>query len=101
MDYWKLFVYGTLNNPAKQQELFGRVIGGTADALSGYATETIVDGGAAYHAAVRHDGAEIQGRVLEVTTADLASADAWEGDSYNREQLRLKSGVIAWVYLKK
>ncbi len=95
-----IFAYGTLHDPVKQQELFGRVIAGTSDSLDNYATTEIVEDGETYLAAVSKDGGVINGFVFEVAPADLEAADAWEGGQYRRVQLPLQSGVTAWVYVK-
>ena len=96
----RLFAYGTLNDAAKQTELFGRRIQGTPDVLDAYAASEIVEDGETYRAAVPQEGASIEGFVLELGEGDLKAADAWEGDAYRRQTLQLRSGVSAWVYVK-
>lgn len=96
-----IFAYGTLNDPAKQEELFGHSIIGVPDILEDYTTIEIIEDGVEYLAAVPAEGVTIKGSVLQISDEALESADAWEGDSYQRKLLTLRSGVTAWVYLKK
>lgn len=96
-----LFAYGTLNDPAKQAELFGARLVGTADVLEGYATVDLAQGSENYLAAAPQEGAAIKGFVLELSEDDLKKADDWEGEAYARKKLKLRSGAEAWVYLKK
>ncbi|MEY4722580.1 MAG: hypothetical protein RLZZ324_93 [Candidatus Parcubacteria bacterium] len=98
---FKLFAYGTLNDPSVQERLFGRVITGAADTLDGYHTDSVTTDGETYLAAVPRAGASIEGRVLDFTFGDLAAADAYEGEEYDRVTVRLRSGVEAWTYVKK
>lgn len=97
----RLFAYGTLNEDAKQEELFGRRIVGAPDILDGYATTEIVEDGTTYRAAVPMEGGAIEGFALAITEKDLKAADAWEGAAYERVELSLRSGLTAWVYVKK
>lgn len=106
-----LFSYGTLQDEAVQHACFGRLLDGEADSLSGYARSWIEIFEAA--AADERRGVsypvldptgnaadEVRGRVFEITDADLASADAYEGAEYRRVRVRLGSGADAWVYIR-
>lgn len=44
---------------------------------------------------------EVAGMVFEITPAELASADRYEVADYKRIRVRLKSGIAAWVYVKR
>jgi gamma-glutamylcyclotransferase (GGCT)/AIG2-like uncharacterized protein YtfP len=101
MGHERLFAYGTLNDPAKQTELFGARFVGAADALDGYATIDISDDGEKFLAAVPQEDASIEGYVFDLSEEDLKAADVWEGDAYHRKILKLRSGASAWVYVKK
>ena len=105
-----LFSYGTLQQEGGQLATFGRLLGGEADALVGYAQSTmqiddldvVAKSGKAHHPIVAYTGRSedrVAGIVFEVTDAELASADAYEIDAYRRVLTPLASGVTAWVYV--
>jgi len=95
-----LFSYGSLQQPAVQLATFGRLLHGAADALPGYTTVTVSSNGREHANAVRGGAAStLAGTRLEVTDAELARADAYEGpDGYARVEVMLASGRRAWVY---
>jgi gamma-glutamylcyclotransferase (GGCT)/AIG2-like uncharacterized protein YtfP len=94
----KLFVYGTLRDPAVQQAVFGRVVEAVADTLAGYEKGEITLDGTVY-GIIRPDAqSQVEGQVIEVTPQELAVIDRYEGDDYQRFQVTLKSSQRAWVY---
>jgi len=104
-----LFVYGSLRDPAVQRGLFGRAVEGTPDALPGYrlGEVTITDAaaiaasGTAGHRILRRSDepqARVEGLVLHLTDAELATADDYEVDDYARIAVTLESGNEAFVY---
>lgn len=105
-----LFSYGTLQLASVQVSLFNRLLTGHADVIQGYTLshipitdpETIAATGHIHYPILRHNGHstdEIPGIVFELTTAELCSADEYEGDEYTRIIVTLKSGRTAWVYV--
>ncbi|WCT73661.1 gamma-glutamylcyclotransferase [Sphingomonas naphthae] len=105
-----LFSYGTLRDPAVQRALFGRALVGEADALAGFALgevaipdpEAVATSGLAVHLILRRaDGPvpDIAGERLVVTPEELAAADAYEGETYARIAVTLRSGRAAFVYV--
>ncbi len=103
-----LFSYGTLRQPDVQIALFGRLVEGTADAMIGWRSrmieitdaEVIAKSGTRWHPMVEpseSDDDAVEGMVFRISPADLASADAYEVD-YVRREVRLRSGLTAWVY---
>ena len=96
-----LFAYGTLQDPAIQIEHLGRLLTGRPDRLDGFIRATLTDGGAVYPVLVPGGAAPstVDGVVFEITEADLAAADAYEGDLYRRIRVHLISGTEAWVYI--
>ena len=107
-----LFSYGTLRYPAVQRETFGRLLRGQDDSMIGYIKEwvEITDpevlraSGQDKHPIVRYTGQSddrIDGTVFEITAKELALADAYEVDDYQRVDVTLKSGQKAWVYVEK
>lgn len=106
----RLFSYGTLQQDDVQLATFGRRLEGSADVLPGYVAGLleITDAGVLktsgkmHHLIARPTGNpsdEIPGRVLVLTAAELAAADTYEVSDYKRVQVRLKSGLDAWVYV--
>ena len=105
----RLFSYGTLQLPDVQLATFGRRLVGNADTLPGFrlgtveiASEDVVAiSGSATHPIVHPTGNPadlVAGTVFEVTPAELARADAYEEDAYQRVRVTLSSGTRAWVY---
>ena len=108
-DTERLFSYGTLQTETVQLSLFGRRLEGTRDALVGYCLVTIQVQDQSF---VAHSGAlqrnlvytgnaadVVEGSVFMLTQEELERADAYEPAEYRREQVRLRSGLDAWVYL--
>jgi gamma-glutamylcyclotransferase (GGCT)/AIG2-like uncharacterized protein YtfP len=109
MEY--LFSYGTLRDESVQRAVFGRPLIGTSDAIVGYrlASVTITDpnaiaiSGKTIHHILEPTGREsdqIEGTLFQLTAKDLQLADAYEDKAYNRVQVRLRSGLDAWVYVQ-
>lgn len=104
-----LFSYGTLRQREVQLSTFGRELDGAHDAIVGFRLEwlTITDphviatSGSDRHPILKPGGAEdsVDGIVFEVTDSELAAADEYEVDDYQRVQVPLRSGKQAWVYV--
>lgn len=106
-----LFSYGTLQLESVQLSSFGRLLTGTKDTIPGFyrAMVEITDpdvikaSGSNFHpiAGPSSDPAdEVEGTVFQITERELAAADAYEVADYKRIEVRLKSGINAWVYVK-
>ena len=99
--HW-LFVYGTLRDPDVQQAVFGRTFDTEPDSVVGHRLGTIeIDGEAYFLLQPSGDaGDEVPGLVLSLTEAELALADAYEGQvHYARVTVSLRSGRDAFVYV--
>lgn len=105
-----LFSYGTLQTAAVQLATFGRLLAGEPDRLDGYRCEMIriddpqvVDtSGASHHPIVQYSGRaedSASGTLLRISPQELARADAYEVDDYQRIAVTLASGIRAWVYV--
>ncbi len=105
-----LFSYGTLQLSRVQQATFGRLLDGRPDAIVGYElSEVPIDdphvvatSGSDIHPLLRpgaDTAAEVPGTVFSLTHEELAAADAYEVDVYTRIEVRLRSGLQAWVYV--
>jgi gamma-glutamylcyclotransferase (GGCT)/AIG2-like uncharacterized protein YtfP len=107
----RLFSYGTLQLEPVQMALFGRLPEGMKDSMPGYRhsmieitdPDVIAKCGKAWHPIVTHSDDPtdlVEGTVFQITEAELAAADAYEVADYKRIQVRLKSGIDAWIYVK-
>ncbi len=105
-----LFSYGTLQKEKVQIELFGRLLDGTKDILTGYKLSSIeikdesflAKGEQKYQlrAIPSKDNTDIiEGMVFEISEAELRLADKYEPDNYQRVKVLLQSGAEAWIYL--
>lgn len=105
-----LFSYGTLQDAAVQQAQFGRLLEGSADALNGFRIgeisisdpEVVRKSGKAIHPALMRDpggSQRISGTLYWITEQELAAADAYEVDEYERQRVTMESGREAWVYV--
>ncbi|MFW5724954.1 MAG: gamma-glutamylcyclotransferase family protein [Bacteroidota bacterium] len=97
-----VFVYGTLADKDIQLQLFGRIIPHGLDAwLTGWAKKTDMD----YPYLIPEKGAMTQGKIIQLSAAELKSADAWEEVplSYRRTRLKVatagNSSLMCWVYV--
>lgn len=106
----KLFSYGTLQQENVQLETFGRRLAGQADQLAGFVqTEIAIEdpevvraSGKTHHPMLvftGRPGDDVNGTVFDITDAELAQADDYEVDDYQRVSVTLVSGVQAWVYV--
>jgi hypothetical protein len=106
-----IFSYGTLQDRAVQLANFGRELSGSSDSLPGYSTSLIAIRDAAVVAAsgkTHHSIAErsanladeVPGMVFKITPDELAAADLYEVSEYTRVQVKLKSGLQAWAYVR-
>lgn len=105
-----LFSYGTLQQLSVQMALFGRHLEGQPDSLLGY-RETMIEmtdpdviakSDTAFHPIVIFTGDpadRIKGSVFLISESELIAADEYEVSNYSRVQVRLQSGVDAWVYV--
>ena len=104
-----LFSYGTLQDEALQQRLFGRSLAGTPDTLLGFRMDWLEErdpGAVAASGVVRHPVVHetgnthdrIPGTLLRLNDAELARADEYEADDYRRVRVTLASGAQAWLY---
>ncbi len=93
-----LFVYGTLMDPIVQFSVFGRVVQGQPDRLTGYKKSSIQLGGGVYPIIKPETGHSVEGLVITVTPAELKLIDRYEGDAYQRKKVTLVSGRQVWVY---
>ncbi|MBZ0297291.1 MAG: gamma-glutamylcyclotransferase [Anaerolineae bacterium] len=94
-----LFVYGTLQDPAVQQRVFGRVTEGQPDVLDGFYRGEITFPTASYPIAISDQPEySIEGQVISVTPNELVLIDRYETAAYRRIYITLRSGLEAWVY---
>ncbi len=105
-----LFSYGTLQHPDVQREHFGRLLGGSADALTGFRLRRIVNadpevvrtsGESHYPVLVpdEENSQRVTGTLYWLTREELEAADIYEAGEYERQRVALESGQLAWVYV--
>jgi hypothetical protein len=106
-----LFSYGTLQRRDVQLSTYGRPLDGSPDALLGYKLEVLPDrdpdavriSGTRTHMVARRTGDpadRIPGVVFLLTAEELAQTDQYEGSDYDRAELPLASGRLAFVYVE-
>ena len=106
-----LFSYGTLQLKSVQLANFGRELKGRPDAMVGWRRdlleitdpEVLRQSGETHHPIVSESGDaadEVPGVVFEITPDELVAADGYEVADYQRVLVTLKSGAVAWVYVK-
>lgn len=93
-----LFAYGTLLEPAIQNNVIGRLVPSEEDSIEGYAKTTIELNCGKFPAIVKKNGGVVFGKVLELTHDELRFCDIYEGEDYKREKIITRCGVEAWVY---
>jgi hypothetical protein len=105
-----IFSYGTLQDPAVQEAVFGRRIPSLPDELPGFVLDrvrivdpdVIAKSGRDEHPILRRSpagGASVMGSALAVEPEDVAKADAYEVADYRRIAVTLSSGRNAYVYV--
>lgn len=105
----KLFSYGTLQQENVQLSTFGRLLTGHTDQLPGYTIrnlritdpEVLAASGKEFHPILHYTGNpadRVDGTVFDLTAEELAQADSYEVDDYQRIAAKLVSGTIAWIY---
>jgi gamma-glutamylcyclotransferase (GGCT)/AIG2-like uncharacterized protein YtfP len=95
-----LFAYGTLKNLDVQKKIFGRVLEGGEDILSGYRLENIIIDKITYPIIVTGVGSVVPGIVFNLSKKEIDEVDVYEGDQYERVRVVLNSGIKSWVYVK-
>ena len=95
-----LFAYGTLLDKAIQLEIFGKILTGVPDQLSGYVLHQNAVAGSYPDIAISSDArAIVSGRRFRIQPKELTLADEYETELYMRKWVTLCSGVQAWVYM--
>lgn len=93
-----LFVYGTLQDPAVQERIIGRVVKGSPDTLEGFFKSQMSMPEGIYPLVIPRHGYEVYGMLLEVTDEELRRMDVYETTAYRRVRVQLRSGRESWVY---
>jgi gamma-glutamylcyclotransferase (GGCT)/AIG2-like uncharacterized protein YtfP len=107
----RLFSYGTLQDKPVQLQTFGRELKGRADAMIGFTQtwvqitdpQVLATSGKTHHPIVQPSPVptdEVCGTLFEITEQELALADSYEVADYKRISVTLKSGQVAWVYVR-
>ena len=97
-----VFSYGTLQENEVQLGVFSRPLIGFEDELHEYIISDMKVAG--LYPTLKHTGKKndkIKGQVYTLTHQELQKADVYEGEAYERIQIKLGSGKNAWVYISK
>jgi hypothetical protein len=108
----KLFSYGTLQYPQVQLDTFGRLLEGQPATLTGYVVgeveitdeAVLKSSGQRFHPALLKTGNEsdsVSGTIYLITEQELAQADNYEVDDYQRIAEKFLCHTNAWVYVAK
>lgn len=97
----KLFLYGTLREPEIQKEVLGRTADSVPDILEGFRKLKITIGGQTYPMLIPSDDGSVDGDVIEVSEEEFHKIDEYETRIYMKRKANLKSGTIAWVYVRR
>ncbi|HBD9376223.1 TPA: gamma-glutamylcyclotransferase [Legionella pneumophila] len=106
----KLFSYGTLRYEKVQIVNFGRKLEGQEDTLHGFKlsqveinnSDVVATSGDNFHPIISYTGNpldRVTGIVFTISKEELAQADKYEVSEYKRVNVKLNSGVNAWVYI--
>ena len=106
----RLFAYGTLQHADVQRAIFGRVLDGEVDAVTGFRLDRIAingpelvrESGETHYPVLVPDSQASQpvaGTLYWIMWRDLVAADRYEADEYERRFVTLASGEKAWVYV--
>lgn len=96
----RLFVYGSLQDPAVQKRIIGRTIEGTPDSLAGYTRKWIQFPEGEFPMIFPEAGSVVEGHVLDVTPEEIPLLDRYETTAYRRIRVTLQSGLETWVYME-
>lgn len=108
----KLFSYGTLQYRQVQLDTFGRLLEGIPATLSGYiigeveiTDEAVLKSSdQRFHPALIKTGKQsdtVNGTIYLITEQELAQADAYEVDDYQRIEETFQCSNQAWLYVAK
>ena len=90
-----VFSYGTIQDESVQRSIIGRSLTGARDELAGFDLVPV----GPYNSVRANAAGSVDGTRYEITDAELAAFDVYEGDEWIRIEAPLASGRTAWVYL--
>lgn len=99
-----LFAYGSLKEKEIQETIFGRLLQGAPETLVGYEIKEISieeEFGMEQYPIIsptENEKDTIEGMLFQVREDELQKVDTYEGKSYKRIQVEVKSKKTAWVY---
>lgn len=94
-----IFAYGTLMSPEIQKKIFGRELIGENRSLKWYTISKINIDGIDYPNIIPSIDDVVKGKLYQLTNQELAIADDYEGDEYNRIKIKFLDNISAWVYI--
>lgn len=95
-----IFCYGTLENKSVEHKVLGRFAEEVKDSLAEYTTEHINIDGESFLRAIPSANEELSGKRFVCSEHELQKMDEYEGKDYARVKNTLRSGIVAWVYVR-
>ena len=99
---FKIFCYGTLQEPSVQVSLIGRAVEGQIDSIENFIVVRDYvdpDDDIAYPRIVPYENGCVYGRVLSFSPEEVVVLDEYETEMYNREYITTKGGEVVQVYM--
>lgn len=99
---FKIFCYGTLQEPSVQLELIGRTAQGPIDSIENFVVVRDYvdpDDGIAYPRIIPYEDGCVYGRILSFFPEEVIILDAYETDMYKRVEISTKGGEVVQVYM--
>ena len=97
----KIFVYGTLLNPAVQMDVLGRTISGIFAIVKGYRViYNYKVNDIEYPIAIEDPESNVNGKLLDVDDDDLIKLDEYETNDYIRKTIKTTNDEEAYMYVK-
>ncbi|MFW5784723.1 MAG: gamma-glutamylcyclotransferase family protein [Chitinispirillaceae bacterium] len=92
-------MYGTLLDPAVQQNVIGRKVNGKRAVLQGFLKTERQFSEGIYPDLIRKGEGTVEGILLDLTAEELRRCDDYEGNEYRRVLLDTLESGKAWVYM--
>ena len=99
---FKIFCYGTLQEPSVQLELIGRTVEGPIDSIENFVVVRDYvdpDDGIAYPRIIPYENGCVYGRVLTFFPKEVYQLDEYETEMYKREYMTTKGGEVVQIYV--
>ncbi len=99
---FKIFCYGTLQEPSVQMSLIGRAVYGPIDSIENFVVVRDYvdpDDGVAYPRIIPYEKGCVYGRILHFFPEEVPILDEYETEMYERIEMKTKGGEVVQVYV--